>query len=847
MPALTFHHPQLLVLLLLLPLVWRYWTIRRAAVSTILRMLIAALAVVALAGPRLALDRSDTDLIVLVDRSASCGDAAGKMLREIMPQLRKGEHPDDRLAIIGFGVEAAVEQAFDAHAAGAAVPDDFNQGSNIAAALRLAEAVRAPDRRTAILCLSDGLLTGAGPAHSVDAESAPVWFRHLDGGGGIDAAAGEIAVPERAEPRSAWLVRYTIQADTPCEAEYVLSRNGMALAGGKVKLRRGDNTFFARDTADAEGMLEYRLHVRLAGDRVRENNLSQALLPVRGAPRVLLVTPDGDSGLIGRSLAAAAIPVDTVSPRAFPREAAKFVPYKLVILENCPASSLPERSADALAGAVRSGVTSLLVTGGPNAFGVGGYHRSPLDPLLPVDMELRHESRRNAMAVAIALDRSGSMDMSAGDGRRKMDLANLGAAESIRLLSPQDEVAVFAVDTAAHQVVPLSRADAAESLAHAVLGIKSLGGGIYCLTAMKAAADEVMKSTLPNRHIILFADASDAEEQEGCIDLAKDLLGRGVRLSVIAMGAPGDSDAAFLRDLARAGDGEALFSNHAGGLPALFTQEVMRISRRGFIEERVRPRLLGALADLGVDTALTPPIIDGFNVSSARESATVYMNLDDEYGTPMLATRFGGRAAVGALLFEADGEFSGNFSAWQDAPGLIVALARRLAGGLNLAEIKAYAENRDGRARVTFEFPPAAARAVRQKASRVEWLGPGGIALSAPLEWTEPDRAEASAALPVPGHYLAIADLGGQGVAAAPPVTVSYSREFAQRPPGEGKAALAEIAALTGGGEGVDVARIRRSAVAARPAGGDVAGPIIALIILLFLVELSGRRLLWFS
>src|SRR5690606_10247415 len=98
----------------------------------------------------------------------------------------------------------------------------------------------------------------------------------------------------------------------------------------------------------------------------------------------------------------------------------------------------------------------LMLTGGRRSFGVGGYFNSPLDPVLPVSMELREEHRKNRVAIAVALDRSGSMTMPVSGNLVKMDLANLGTAEVIRLLTPGDRVAVIAVDSAPHVVQPLS-------------------------------------------------------------------------------------------------------------------------------------------------------------------------------------------------------------------------------------------------------------------------------------------------------------------------------------------------------------------------------------------------------
>ena len=78
----------------------------------------------------------------------------------------------------------------------------------------------------------------------------------------------------------------------------------------------------------------------------------------------------------------------------------------------------------------------LLVTGGRASFGLGGYYKSSVEDCLPVTMELRQEHRKLGMALAISLDRSGSMQVRVPEGMRKMDLADLGTCAAVELLSP---------------------------------------------------------------------------------------------------------------------------------------------------------------------------------------------------------------------------------------------------------------------------------------------------------------------------------------------------------------------------------------------------------------------------
>src|SRR5690606_4296174 len=128
-----------------------------------------------------------------------------------------------------------------------------------------------------------------------------------------------------------------------------------------------------------------------------------------------------------------------------------------------------------------------LMAGGKKSFGSGGYFQSPVDPLLPVSMELKSEHRKLAVALAIVMDRSGSMSVGVGGGMVKMDLANNGAADAIGLLGPMDQVCVFAVDSEPERVIPLSPVrENRDQMQGRVRRVRSQGGGIFVYTGLKA-------------------------------------------------------------------------------------------------------------------------------------------------------------------------------------------------------------------------------------------------------------------------------------------------------------------------------------------------------------------------
>ena len=847
---MSFEHPGVLALILVLAPAWRLLRVPGRLALSILRSIILLAVVLYFAGPHLDVTEAGRDIIVIADRSASMAAGALADQSEIIRLLNKSPKrlDADRIGVISFANSAALQSRLERGAVSPRFDETLNTGSRLSSALSLAAQLAAPRRDTRLLLLSDGLYTGEDPLGNETLSAVaglPVWYRYQGKPRIGDVAAGEIVLPNEVHEGAGYLVRFSIESPNRLTTEYALYRNGELLTRGEQALESGLNHFFVRDIADRTGILEYVLETRTRGDTVSQNNESRALLKVVASPRVLIASKTGASGLIAAMLEGASVSVDSVAASTFDWSPARLTPYRLVVLENLPLDELGPEGARSLARAVESGLVALLVTGGEGSLGQGGYHKSALDPLLPTTQELREEQRRGRMAVVAALDRSGSMGVSVTEGMTKMDLANAGVAEAIRLLSPLDQVAAIAVDSEPHVVVPLSEADDTEELVSAVLRIKSEGGGIFVRTALDAAVDQVRKSKLPTRHILLFADAADSEEQGGCLELARQLRKEDVGISVVGLGTPSDKDADFLEELARKSGGKAYFTDRPTELPRIFSQEVIRVARRGFIKQPTRLTRLPDLARLQMADVGSLPMIGAFNLSNPRPGASVAAITSDDYKAPVIAFWQKQRASAGVIAAEVDGQYSGELSAWSETPRLLVNLARTLVGPVTRASGKAYAEMRRGNAELRIELDEHVAEKVRSQSLKARLLPPtGGEPLEAPLTWRSSNVASASVSLPHEGHWLPVVDLGEFGLLEAPPLSLPYSPEYLPRTNQDGEETLGALARATGGGALSHTDDIFLE-MQTHPSGAvlDLSPWLALLILVLLLVEIAERRL----
>jgi len=354
---------------------------------------------------------------------------------------------------------------------------------------------------------------------------------------------------------------------------------------------------------------------------------------------------------------------------------------KAVIFNNVPAHEIPNDFMKSLDFFVRDQGGGFLMVGGERSFGAGGYFQSPIDELLPVSMELKNEHRKLSVALAMALDRSGSMSVQVPGGMQKMDLANSGAANAIELLGQMDQATVFAVDSEPTAIFPLTRVgDKKKEMMARIRKIESSGGGIYVYNALKAAWDELKKSSAGTRHVILFSDAQDSEEPGDYKNLIKEMTDNGCTISVIGLGTDKDVDSALLVDIAKRGNGRVFFSDQPMDIPRIFAQETVTIARSAFIKEPVGTQATGHWSEISPQAMDWPGQVDGYNLSYARPDATVSLISTDEYVAPLVSHARRGLGRSAAISFPLGGEYSDMVRKWSAYGDFLQTTGRFLMG-----------------------------------------------------------------------------------------------------------------------------------------------------------------------
>lgn len=828
---MTLWAPQWL--LLLVPLALLAWRAPRLALlRRPLRALCALVLILWFADPSIKTSDSGLDLWVLVDRSDSAAEALAASRGETGQILESGRGAEDRLFTVDFAESPVLRE-----------PGLAFEPSTASTALRLAVefslASLSERRRARLLVLTDGMSTEDLSDLGTLLRKAGVGLdlRLLSIPDGEDYRVGAIEAPLKVAAGQGFLLRVPIFGTSDGTVAYVVTRDGVRAGEGEVEIVAGRGTIRLAGSLLAEGATRYEVRLLPERDTRPGNNASAHWIEVAGEGSVLLISAYEQDPL-AEVLRAAGLEVAVVTEPSSLHPGVLAGP-RSVILNNVPAHQLPAEFLSALEFFVEHQGGGLLMAGGKNSFGSGGYFESPLDPLLPVSMELRQEHRKLAVAMALVMDRSGSMAAGAGGGSTKMDLANEGAARAVELLGPSDAVTVFAADTEPHLVVPLSRIGSdASKIGAQIRRVQSAGGGIYVFSALSAAWKELQKSDFGQRHVILFSDAADSEEPEGTQRLVDEMVSGGASLSVIALGSPQDKDARFLEELASRAQGRIYFNADASQVPGLFAQETISVARSAFLEEPVGILDAGGWLEIADTPVAWPAQVGGYNLSYAREGAGVAAIGNDEYRAPLVAFWQRGAGRVGAISFPVSGPFSELFQSWSGAPAFLQTLCRWLKPGPPPPGTSLRTKFSGSDLLVEFLFDTSLAATFAQTPPRLGIaLGASGAAREIPWEKIAADRFSARVPVP-PGTWVrGVVDLAETRITFGPSAP-GTDPEWRNDP--TALRTLREAVAASGGRELTDLRETWRGG--GEPETQPLGNLLLWLLLGLFLAEVAVTR-----
>ncbi len=653
---LSFDHPTYLWLLAALPLLWwigfsslaalgRF----RRALALLFRSSVWIAIVFAMAGVQLVWINDRVTVMYLLDQSESIPLAKRQvMLKYVKNNVLKhrDEAREDRAGIIVFGRDATIEiPPYDD-----AIPLNRlestlgrSDATNLESALSLAQASMEEDTSRRIVIVTDGN-ENLGQARRLARRLA-------ESGIGIDV------VPVQLDTSNEVLVEKldlptNIRKGQPFEMRIVVNNfgDGEVTAPSKGKLRltqtvAGEDSLLLEEdiTLDPgknviplrhqiEQPAPYQYHAEWIpstkeSDGLRQNNAATAYTYVRGKGRVLLIEDPkrlGDFDLLVESLRDANIEVVMQPSNQLFSSLAELQAYDAVILAGVPRvsgessdqiTSFSDEQIDMLVSNTQQLGAGLLMIGGPEAFGAGGWTGTKIEKAMPVDFKIKNTKIQAVGALACIMHAS---EMADGNHWQKViaraAIEQLGPADFGGVLhwTMRGDAWLWGGKNGLLEVGPNRKAMLA------AIGRMTPGDMPQFDPAMKMAVTGLARTPASVKHCIIISDGDPSDPAPSTLKAFKD---NNITISTVAVASHGLTESRRLQQIAQTTGGKYYAVANGKALPRIFQREARRVSKPLVYEPPggARPEVIfpHALLD-GIDRTL--PNISGFVLTQAKES-----------------------------------------------------------------------------------------------------------------------------------------------------------------------------------------------------------------------------------
>lgn len=738
----------LLALLAWLPLWW--WTRRSLAplsparrwLALGVRALVLALLVLALADVRWQREERREALVYLVDASISMGTAAEAAWQTWREALGESS-PFATTLTVPFAARAGMLASTEATIPALQREQLGPAATDLQGALQFAEAAAPPGHAVTILALTDGRATGDWRAQGEALAEAGVRVHTVpvEPPDRAEILVRDVEAPTRAKEGEPFAVTARIVSNREQPARVQVFRNGVLAAEQTARLAVGENTLSFTEEVAADRLTEFAVVVTGEADTLVENNRLSTLVRGEGRARALLLAGRPDAArFLSLGLRQEDILLDVRPAVGAPRDLDDLQNYDLLIVDNVPATDLSPTQLELYAQYVRDFGGGFLMLGGEQAYGLGGYYRTPVEELLPVRTDFERDREEPSLGLALLIDKSGSMN------GEKIEMAKAAAKAAIELLAPNDYAGVVVFDNQAFWAADLQPVLDRFGLLDLVSTIQA-GGGTNLAPAMEQAYARLSVSQAKLRHVIIL---TDGHSQPGPFEeLATRMVQDEITVSTVGLGS--GADVGLLEALARLGNGRFYFTEDARRVPQIFAKETMTVAKSALQEIPFLPQVLREppfLANLDLAGA---PFLYGYVQTEAKPGSDLW--LVTEQGDPLLATWRVGLGMVGAFTSDARNQWAVEWLRWQGYAPFWAQVTRFLMRSGELASFPVAVVREGDRLRLSVDTVDGTGQLRTGLEVSAVVVDPENDTRTLPLPETLPGRHEMTLPARVQGNY----------------------------------------------------------------------------------------------
>jgi uncharacterized membrane protein len=702
-----FQYPWYLLLLVVIPITWWLgskslaglgpW---RRSLALIFRSLVLLLIVCAIAGVQWIWSSEKLTVIYLIDQSDSIPVAKRQLMLEYAIQSVKSHRRkdrQDRAGLIVFGREASIEiPPLDENLPNISRPESYfgkTDATNLESALKLAQASFMEDSAKRIVVLTDGNQT----LGSAEATAQ----RLSENGIGIDVVPVKLDTSTEVLVEKIDIPGYVRQGQT-VDARVVINRFSATgkdePVDGRLRVQRriGNQTEILADgpyTLDKdinvvpiphkiETNAGYTYEAEFiptneSSDTIAQNNKATAFTYARGKGRVMLIediSHPGDFDALVQTLRRNDIEVDVRDTSNMFSSLVELQSYDSVILAGTPRTSGEEATKvvsfsndqiDMLVQSAQQFGMGILMIGGPEAFGAGGWTNSKLEEAMPVNFAIKNEKVIASGALAMVMHAS---EMAEGNHWQKM----IGKA-ALDALGPQDYCGVVHYDMAGDKWLwgdktGMSKVGEAKSIMRSKINRMVPGDMPDFDSSLSLALKSLKIVPASLKHMIVISDGDPSPATNGVLSGYK---AAKIKISTVAVGTHGAAGHSELKRIATTTGGNYYVVTNPNALPQIFMREARRVAKPlvfepegGIIPFVNRPHEILS----GISGQL--PRISGFVLTEKKDSPLVEVPLlspkpTEEDTASILATWTYGLGRTAVLTTDAGHRWAKD---WANAP-----------------------------------------------------------------------------------------------------------------------------------------------------------------------------------
>jgi Ca-activated chloride channel family protein len=706
--------------------------------------------------------------VVLLDVSDSVADSTLEKARAEVEKLYAAKGSEDVMKLVAFAArpraipiekddKLALPKAADLRWKDAANAPKTEPGSNVQAALQLSYGLFPPGYLKRIVVMSDGLET-EGSLLS-EANHAKRFGARLYVHPYRDPPPGEVAVramklPDKVDIGQPFDVTAEVYASRATTAKVRLYQ-GETLNGLEgvrdVQLKAGENELKFKSVVRVGGEVTYALklsEIALGDDRFAQNNGMDVTLDVPGRPQVLYVEgqPQRGSYLVS-ALSAQQFDVDLRPASAMPSSLREMERYDFFILSDVPREAISDAGQDLIEKYVRDLGGGFLFAGGEAGYGLGGWGHSTVERLLPVRMDAERRKEMPGVAMALVIDRSGSMT------GLPMEMAKAACRATVETLQGDDLIEVIAFDSTPQRYVKMQPARYRSRIQNDIARIQP-GGGTEIFSSLDMAYQDLSVVQARKKHVVLLTDGQ--APVQGIKDLATGMLAEAITVTTVGLGEGVNQE--LLRSVADAGGGRFHLVPDPNSLPKIFTRETELLAQQAAVEEWFPVEQVGNADFLKGVAVSAAPLLHGY-VATQLKPAPAQLILQSDRGDPIMARWRAGLGWAVAWTSDVKNNWSVDWLRWSGFSKFWGQFIREHMRIKRRQELPMHSEMRENTVRAVVDAFTADERFDNNLESKLIVTGPAtskgkGERREVAMRRTAPGRYEADLRLDQYGSFL---------------------------------------------------------------------------------------------